>query len=59
MECLKIRIKKEVRIRCEACGSEAALDSIGVDMRISWTIKENILNAFQEACEQRKRALNR
>lgn len=59
MECLKNRIKKEVRIRCEACGSEAALDSIGVDMKISWTIKENILNAFQEACEQRKRALNR
>ena len=59
MECLKKRIKQEVRIRCEACGREAALDSIGTDMRISWTIKENILNAFQEACEQRKRALNR
>lgn len=59
MECLKKRIKKEVRIRCEACGSEAALDSIGGNMKISWTIKENILNAFQEACEQRKRTLNR
>lgn len=59
MECLKTRIKQEVRVRCEACGVETALDSIGRDPRISWTIKESILNAFQEACEQRRRALNR
>lgn len=59
MECLSRRIKQEVRVRCEACGVEAALDSIGCDPKISWTIKESILNAFQEACEQRRRALNR
>ena len=59
MDCLKRRIKQEIRIRCEVCGKEAALDDIGNNAKISWSIKEGILNAVMEACEQRKRAVMR
>ena len=57
--CINVKIQKDMIISCLTCTTESSISHLYTNDRLPRVVKEFLLNAIKEACESRKRILDR